>query len=500
MNIPRKGSITVFLTLILSLLLSLVCTSIESARMAAARTQILNGMDIGLYSLFGQYDKKLLEEYDLFALDGSAGGGQLNLAAIYDNLESYMKPVLKQNSQKLTLEQSGFTGYRLLTDEGGEVFYQQIVQYMQETLGSQGVQALLNRMSEREKKTQEADTKASQTESGSVIDQYDSEMDQASQKSQQAAEEAAKKDAESETGSEEGFTSGTTSQIAPVTEPVTNPITVIKRIMKMGVLELVLPFDRQISGNAIDRSTLVSGRELQQGMNMADDVTVQNSYSSQVLFLQYLMNHLGNYSEPSSAGLAYQMEYIFAGKDNDIDNLRSVASKLLFIREGVNFSCLMADTVKRSQAQVLAATIAAGFLIPPATAVIETALLLCWAFAESVLDVRELFAGGKIPLVKTSQQWQISLENLPDLLEGLDTMRRNDEQGMSYEDYLQVLILTVRKDKKVMRAMDMTENTIRSKGRERFCLDSCITAIEAFADVKANRKKEFHVIRQYCYE
>ena len=112
-----RGSITVFLALILSLLLSLVCTSIESVRMASARTQILNSMDIGLYSVFGQYDKKLLEDYDLFALDGSMGGGQLNLAKICDNLESYMKPVLKQNSQKLSLEHSGLTGYRLLTDK-----------------------------------------------------------------------------------------------------------------------------------------------------------------------------------------------------------------------------------------------------------------------------------------------------------------------------------------------------------------------------------------------
>ena len=47
----KKGSITVFLALILSLLLSLVCTSIESVRMASARTQILNGMDIGLYPI-----------------------------------------------------------------------------------------------------------------------------------------------------------------------------------------------------------------------------------------------------------------------------------------------------------------------------------------------------------------------------------------------------------------------------------------------------------------
>ena len=465
----ERGSITLFLALILSLLLSLVCTSIESVRMASARTQILNSMDIGLYSVFGQYDRKLLEEYDLFALDGSMGGGQLNLAKICDNLESYMKPVLKQNSQKLELHQSGLTGYRLLTDECGEVFYQQIVQYMQETLGSQGVQLLLNKMSDRERKTEEADLKAKQAGTGGSIDRYDSEMNQASQKSRQAAQEAENRQ------QQEGQIS---TQPAPTQPQADNPISIIKRIMKMGILELVLPPGREISTRTVSKDTMVSGRQLQQGMEMPDGVTADSSYTSGVLFQQYLMNHLGNYTDPSKESLAYQMEYVFGGRDNDIDNLKSVASKLLFIREGVNFACLMADNVKRTEAQALAAAIASGFLVPPAAVVIESALLLCWAFAESVLDVRELFAGGKIPLVKTSADWQISLSNLSSLMEGLDSMRKNNDHGLSYEDYLQVLILPVSKEKKVMRAMDL----------------------EAFAEVKANRKKEFQVIRQYCYE
>lgn len=84
----KKGSITVFLALILSLLLSLVTTGIQSVQAAAARTQILNSMDIGLYSLFGQYDRFLMKEYDLFFIDGAQGNSDLNLAAVYDNLES----------------------------------------------------------------------------------------------------------------------------------------------------------------------------------------------------------------------------------------------------------------------------------------------------------------------------------------------------------------------------------------------------------------------------
>ena len=75
----KKGSITVFLALILSLLLSLVTTGIQSVQAAAARTQILNSMDIGLYSLFGQYDRFLMKEYDLFFIDGAQGNSDLNL-------------------------------------------------------------------------------------------------------------------------------------------------------------------------------------------------------------------------------------------------------------------------------------------------------------------------------------------------------------------------------------------------------------------------------------
>lgn len=136
-KILKKGSITIFLALILSLILSLVCASIESVRMAAARTQILNSMDIGLYSLFGQYDRTLLKDYDLFALY-AGGKEELDMASVYDNFQSYMKPVLKQNSQKLNLLQGGLNGYQLLTDGNGEVFYQQAVKNMRETLGSQG--------------------------------------------------------------------------------------------------------------------------------------------------------------------------------------------------------------------------------------------------------------------------------------------------------------------------------------------------------------------------
>ena len=90
----------------------------------------------------------------------------------------------------------------------------------------------------------------------------------------------------------------------------------------MGILELVLPPGREISTRIVSKDTMVSGRQLQQGMEMPDGVTADSSYTSGVLFQQYLMNHLGNYTDPSKESLAYQMEYVFGGRDKALVHQR----------------------------------------------------------------------------------------------------------------------------------------------------------------------------------
>lgn len=487
----KRGSITVFLALILSLVTALVCTGIESVRMAAARTQILNGADIGLYSLFGQFDREMLKDYDLFLLDGSCGQGSLDLASVYDNFSSYMKPVLKQNSQKLSVVQGGFSAYRLLTDEGGEPFYNQVVQYMKETLGSQGVSLLLDKMKDRKEKTEQAEQAGEQAENGDIIENYDAEMEENNRKNEEALAEAEK--------NPEGGELEDGDNVTAPPQKVVNPISIIRRIRKMGILELVIPGNKGVYDGQVQAGTLLSRREKQKGMPMYEPEKTDTSYTSQILFQQYLMEKLGNYSAPGKGALKYQTEYILGGKTGDIENLKSVAGRLLLIREGVNIVHLVSDGTKRAQAAGLASAIASAFLIPPATGVIEAAILLCWAFGESILDVRELFDGGKVPLVKSTADWQLSLENLPELLNGLDSVRRGSEDGMSYEDYLQVLLLGVSREEKITRAMDMIEFCVREKGRKNFRMDSCIVAAEISVDVKANKRKVFNVTRAYGY-
>ena len=258
----------------------------------------------------------------------------------------------------------------------------------------------------------------------------------------------------------------------------------------MGLLDLVLPPEKEVSDKKVKTKELVSGRKLETGLAMEDSVKADGSMLSQVLYQQYLMEKLGNYIEPGKSGLSYQIEYIIGKKNSDEANLKDVAKKLLMVREGLNVAYLVSDALMMGQIHAMAAAIAAAFLIPPAVVVIEGALILCWAFAESILDVRELFAGGKVPLTKNASNWQLSLQGLPAL----------DVNGLSYEDYLQIFLLTTSKAQKVKGGMDMIESSFREMEEwNEFCLDHCITALEASVDVKANKRKVFTVTREYHY-
>ena len=83
---------------------------------------------------------------------------------------------------------------------------------------------------------------------------------------------------------------------------VENPIPIIRRVRKMGLLDLVVPSERGISDAVTDRKSLTSGRKLQTGLMLDTDIRSDNSYTSGILFGQYLLKKLGNYRRPAAAG------------------------------------------------------------------------------------------------------------------------------------------------------------------------------------------------------
>ena len=175
------------------------------------------------------------------------------------------------------------------------------------------------------------------------------------------------------------------------------------------------------------------------------------------------------------------MEYLLCGKESDEKNLKATVNKLLLLREGVNFVYILADGEMRHSAELLAAAIAGG--APGVTTALTAALLAAWAYGESLLDVRILLAGGKVPAVKTKESFQLTLENLGKLPEVLASCKEKAGEGLDYEAYLQMLFLTGKKKSYPMRALNLIECNLRKKeGMGHFQIDHCIAGLEAEAE------------------
>ena len=107
-------------------------------------------------------------------------------------------------------------------------------------------------------------------------------------------------------------------------------------------------------------------------------------------------------------------------------------------------------------------------------------ILLAWAAGESVVDIRTLLSAKKVPLVKNSENWKVSLFSLFTLGTGTENLEGEDtENGISYEDYLRAFLFLEDTDKVTMRTIDrVEENLAVGRGMDFFRADQCITKLE----------------------
>lgn len=481
----KKGSITVFFALILSIIIILICTSIESVKMMCARTQIANGAEVGMYSLFAQYDRDLLDRYHLFYVDAAYGTGALQMGEAYQTVEAYMQPILDQNYLDLSIASGGITSFALAADAHGQPFFYQAVADMRDTLEHPGIQFLADKVLNDSEETAHWERKGKQIERYPFFAAYEEEMARAGNESAQAEAEQPE-------------------EIPPETvgeSPVENPIDSVREIQSRNILDLVFAGSTVLSGQETDTGQFLSNRDLEQGMGTLYPAALESSVREKVLFQEYLMLNCGRYFQPSDSALQYQMEYILGKSGSDRENLERIAQRLLRIREGVNFTFLYADPEKQAQAAALSSAIASGFLVTPSAEVIERALLFCWAFGESVLEVKALFDGNQVPKTKNPQNWMLPLENLSNLLNELTVQQPGgEESGMAYDDYLRALLYLEPEVQKVLKGMDMIEADIRSlPGRENFRMDCCLEAMEVSIDVQVNQTRNYTVLHRYGY-
>jgi hypothetical protein len=472
-----KGEITVFLSLIMLLLMSLIFTVIESARTAARRAYIMSVTDLGIHSVFGEFNKGLLEEFEIFGLNAGNQAGELNINGLANKISEYLSyninsdDVPFQNAHLNLLNPVLVGGeveeYVLLTDFKGEPFRKQAVEYMRGKIGISGIEKLVNKTNEKDKIEEAKDTYEMEVKGNEI------ELLNLQSRSEEAEEVANTETVQIETEEMEEI------------KDAQNIWDTLDTMKEMGILSLVLQEPQKISKASIDTSVQLSKRIKNNG-TMTNMESTKTGLVEILLFNEYMLENLSSYQEPKSESiLNYQVEYVIEGKSSDTVNLKGVVDKIMSIRTGSNFLYLMQDSQKVAEAQLLATILVGVLLIPPLIEATKMAILLGWAYVESILDVRMLLNGKNVPLFKNSANWKSSLINIPSLISNFEE-QKEEADGMSYKDYLRILLLSTKREVATYRTMDIVEGAIRIKGDKSFRLDNCIVQIEFVSNWQLN--------------
>lgn len=108
--------------------------------------------------------------------------------------------------------------------------------------------------------------------------------------------------------------------------------------------------------------------------------------------------------------LETELEYIYTGLEDPNKAVLSVASQIFTIRVLCNIGHIAASASKRTFITSIANVIAGWWSLGIGTIIVSILITLVWATAESFIDVALLLKGRKVPLLKMSSTWYLSLD------------------------------------------------------------------------------------------
>lgn len=467
---------------------------VENARRQGVRMEIQVAADAACESVFAGYDRNMLEEFEVFFFDGSNGSGEFSesdiLSQINSNVDENLHPEddfygSYADFHKIYVDNAKLTSIALATDDGGMVFRQEAIMFMKNRYGIAFAEELLGESKILEKNIEQGNEyKRNEEENNQVLQSLQEQKEEIDKENIDAARTAAQNE---------------------------NPAAIIEVQKSMGILELVKPDGFKASAKQLNLAALPEGRQLNKGNGL-------NEYSgdllSNVLFVEYLLRQFTDVTDTAlhdENHINYQIEYLLGGKEHDIDNLKQIVEKLLLIREGANFAYILTDSVKVAEAEG-AATLLVGYTgLVPLIEATKYAILAAWAFAESTFDVKRLLSGKKVALIKSSENWQMSLSNIGNT----GTELKDDANGITYSHYIRLLMLLENQNVLAKRTINLVEMKLKSKENyEGFkldwlvsqfstemvmCSESVFYTLPFMRKTYGNKNNEYIVRRDFSY-
>lgn len=470
---------TVFLTLSLTLVLSLVFTVIEGARISAIRMKFECVADIGMNSVLAEYHRELLEQYDLLFVDSSYGGAHADICNTEAHLRNYIQNNLQTNGSggiwgtkdflSMYADRVEINRYSIASDEQGAVLKRQITDYMSDY----PLEAFINKISEGVNELNQFGLNTRDVEG--ERHKYEARIDEIGLPKKEVEE-------------------GVYEEV-----PLNNPADIANATRSSGVLNLVLDDPSQVSAVKVDLEEYISHRSIMEGTGLCKEAVEISGEPNELIFELYLFEKCGYYGqELDKSLLKYQIEYILAGENTDWQNLERVAKRLLRWREAANVLYILSDGSKIAEAEAMALALTAVALCPELAEPVKYTILFAWAYVESLQDVRTLLRGGRVPIFKTASDWKTGINSIKNVKGSLSD--DSGGRGLNYKEYLQIMLFLQSQEDRTYRAMDIMEMDIRrTPGNGKFCLDGCFDTYQANLSVSSGFGYSYEMTRFYGF-
>ncbi|MCL2717866.1 MAG: DUF5702 domain-containing protein [Lachnospiraceae bacterium] len=476
-----NGYLTVFLSLSLTLLLGIFFFLIRASFINFSKMKLECVTDIGMNAVLGEYHRELLNQYDLLFIDMSYGTSNGGVHKLENHLSGYI-------NQNLCLEKNNISSWNRLTLQNveitetlkphhydGKILRRQACAYISENIKTEVLSDLTLQLAQAES-LDGTDEMASwqnvMTKIASILSLLTKEARQ------------------------QALSGNPEAEIEKINITIDNPA---EKIFNNANQQLDHLVSNSHKGGNINLSDYYSHRASNNNdTNVTIDVNVKNNpnsnsnsnieyeasfiddITSMILFRAYIFEKLGYHkNEKADSLLDYQIEYLIIGTNSDEKNLQGIKARIFSWRLADNVRLYFSDSVKRKEAYTTASAISSLILHPELTHLIANSLLFSWAFADSLDDTDKIIDGGKVPLIKKSVE--------------------STENGLSYYQYLELMLMITSEVKILARVMDIIEMDIRlTSNNQHFRIDLCLESYRATLDYY-DRYESYSIDRRYGY-
>ena len=332
----NKGRIVVFISMMTAVMIVLITLVIQVVILSAAKSKNVIATRLSMSDIKACYNSYIFEHYHILLFDKTAGGKG----------EAYLEEWLEQAyTEKLGAEytdvRASITDMTMLTDQSYAPLKKQMQEYMVYAAAEKGVQMGVDQMKEK-----------TGGQDGTLPEEVKEDMETAEVKTD--GMDVADVDDTSDAGA---LGSENMDAENPTIQPeVDDPRDYTKKLSSSIILNLVLPGDKTVSEATISLVDAPSlrligffsdykevDRDFDSMVPLLEGLTAlgswQDSLTDTGLQLAYIGQVFNSYREEKNdtAVLAYEQEYLIAGKSSDYENLKSVAHRMIGIRYPINY-------------------------------------------------------------------------------------------------------------------------------------------------------------------